>query len=197
MSTTRNCGQGLARSVDDKGPRFRAVTSKALLGRHAEQENRRQSGLRDNKSAREHRDRCGRLDVPHPSVQSVVRSTMTSPMRLKVLGMQHPVTPDGRYFVVRGRLWRMANPALDVDIRDALVRDLMASRRAVGLALRAGDTAALAVARAEVDRVKRLLGERGPVWWRDGSPDLNRRLVTSTLYAAWHEAFGASKGDST
>lgn len=22
----------------------------------------------------------------------------------------HPVTPDGRYFVVRGRLWRMANP---------------------------------------------------------------------------------------
>jgi hypothetical protein len=27
--------------------------------------------------------------------------------------MTHPVTPDGRYFVVRGRLWRMANPGLD------------------------------------------------------------------------------------
>jgi len=24
--------------------------------------------------------------------------------------MKHPVTPDGRYFVVRGRLWRMSNP---------------------------------------------------------------------------------------
>jgi hypothetical protein len=25
---------------------------------------------------------------------------------------QHPVTPDARYFVVRGKLWRMANPNL-------------------------------------------------------------------------------------
>jgi hypothetical protein len=24
--------------------------------------------------------------------------------------VSHPVTPDDRYFVVRGRLWRMANP---------------------------------------------------------------------------------------
>lgn len=28
---------------------------------------------------------------------------------------QHPVTPDGRYFVVRGRLWRMADPSLAED----------------------------------------------------------------------------------
>jgi hypothetical protein len=27
-------------------------------------------------------------------------------------GLKHPVTPDGRYFVVRGRLWRLANPGL-------------------------------------------------------------------------------------
>ena len=27
-------------------------------------------------------------------------------------GLKHPVTPDGRYFVVRGKLWRMANPNL-------------------------------------------------------------------------------------
>jgi hypothetical protein len=25
----------------------------------------------------------------------------------------HPVTPDGRYFVVAGRLWRMSDPTLD------------------------------------------------------------------------------------
>jgi hypothetical protein len=27
--------------------------------------------------------------------------------------VKHPVTPDGRYFVARGRLWRMASPDLD------------------------------------------------------------------------------------
>ena len=25
-------------------------------------------------------------------------------------GLKHPVTPDGRYFVVRGKLWQLANP---------------------------------------------------------------------------------------
>ncbi len=29
------------------------------------------------------------------------------------------------------------------------------------------------------------LGERGPVWWDDGAPDLNRRKVEHTPYAAW------------
>jgi len=24
-------------------------------------------------------------------------------------GLKHPVTPDGRYFVVRGKLWRMSD----------------------------------------------------------------------------------------
>jgi hypothetical protein len=28
-------------------------------------------------------------------------------------GLRHPVTPDGRYFVVGGKLWRMSNPELD------------------------------------------------------------------------------------
>jgi hypothetical protein len=31
---------------------------------------------------------------------------------------QHPVTPDGRYFVVRGKLWRMPNPSL-TDAKEA------------------------------------------------------------------------------
>jgi hypothetical protein len=45
--------------------------------------------------------------------------------------MKHPVTPDGRYFVVRGRLWRMANPALRDEERSEFVHGLMAARRAV------------------------------------------------------------------
>jgi hypothetical protein len=96
-----------------------------------------------------------------------------------------PVTPDGRYFVVRGRLWRRSDPSLPEDRRTALVAELMAARRAVGVALRHEDSAALAAARADVDRAKIALGERGPVWWRDGAPDLNRRMAANTVYADW------------
>lgn len=102
--------------------------------------------------------------------------------------MEHPVTEDGRYFVVRGRLWRMADPALPDERRRELVTTLMAARRAVGAAGRVGDTAARSAARADVDRAKRDLGERGPVWWTDGAPDLNRRMARTTIYADWYEA---------
>lgn len=96
---------------------------------------------------------------------------------------QHPVTPDGRYFVVRGRLWRRANPGLAPERRDRLVHELMAARRAVREAKASGE--GLAAARRRVDRAKRGLGERGPVWWTDGAPDYNRRMVANTPYAEW------------
>ena len=97
-----------------------------------------------------------------------------------------PVTPDGRYFVVRDRLWRRANPALSDADRTALVQQLMSARRAVGAARRVSDVPAERAARAAVDAAKRALGERGPVWWADGAPDYNRRLVRGTPYAAWY-----------
>lgn len=89
--------------------------------------------------------------------------------------MAYPVTPDARYFVVRGRLWRRANPALGEEERASLVRELMAARRAVA-----------------VDESKRRLGERGPVWWTDGAPDYNRRMVRGTPYAAWYASLDAA-----
>ena len=101
------------------------------------------------------------------------------------------MTPDGRYLVVRGRLWRMANPALSPERRAELTRDLMAARRAVAAAKRAANADALRAARAGVDAAKRALGERGPVWWTDGAPDLNRRLARNTPYAGWHAGLGA------
>ena len=91
---------------------------------------------------------------------------------------------------MRGRLWRMADPALPTERRAALTRDLMAARRAVGAAQRTGDAAALAEARAAVDVAKRALGERGPVWWTDGAPDLNRRMARNTPYAEWFAEVG-------
>jgi hypothetical protein len=48
-----------------------------------------------------------------------------------------------------------------------------------------GDEAATTAARRAVDQAKRALGERGPVWWSDGAPDLNRRLVKNSPYSDW------------
>ncbi|MDB5929691.1 MAG: hypothetical protein JWR60_1398 [Polaromonas sp.] len=97
-----------------------------------------------------------------------------------------PITPDRRYFVVRGRLWRMANPDLPEQARARLVADLMQARRDVGKALRIKDADAERLARQAVDAAKRGLGERGPPWWNDGAPDYNRRMVRNTPYAQWH-----------
>jgi len=105
--------------------------------------------------------------------------------------MIYPTTPDGRYFVVRGRLWRCADPGLAPAARAVLQRELMAARRAKGMALRAGDDGAREAARLRVDAAKRALGERGPVWWTDGSPDLNRRMARNTPYADWFAALPA------
>ncbi len=105
--------------------------------------------------------------------------------------MRHPVTPDGRYFVVRGRLWRCTDPALDPAARAALTRELMAARRAKGAALRVADAAAGEAARQRIDAAKRALGERGPAWWTDGAPDYNRHMARSTPYAAWFAALSA------
>ena len=96
-----------------------------------------------------------------------------------------PTTLDGRYIIVRDRLWRCANPHLAAGTRAALVKDLMAARRAVGVAKRAGKADAKRDAHAAVDAAKHALGERGPVWWTDGTPDFNRYLVKNTPYADW------------
>ena len=96
--------------------------------------------------------------------------------------------------MVRGRLWRLSDPALAPEARQALVQRPMRARRAVRDALRADDQDALAQARGEVDAAKRGLGERGPVWWRDGAPDLNRHLARNTPYAAWFAALAEREG---
>jgi hypothetical protein len=108
-----------------------------------------------------------------------------------VAGTEPLVTPDGRYLVVRGRLWRCSDPTLPPERRQELVQELMAARRAKGVAMRAGDEAARADARRRVDAAKQGLGERGPVWWDDGAPDLTRHLARTTAYAEWFDAVSA------
>jgi uncharacterized protein YecE (DUF72 family) len=107
--------------------------------------------------------------------------------------MPPPLTPDRRYIVVRGRLWRAANPNLPAERRAGLVAALMDARRAVGQAKRSGDTMAEQSAHAAVNAAKVALGERGAPWWDDGAPDLNRHMAKNTPYAAWYDALAAAK----
>lgn len=121
----------------------------------------------------------------------VVRPPFRGPLRIRLRSRSTSsalplTTPDGRYIVVRGRLWRAANPHLDAATRTARVAELMTARRDVARGKRAGDAELVADARRRVDQAKVALGERGPVWWTDGAPDENRRLVKSSRYASWY-----------
>ena len=107
----------------------------------------------------------------------------------------HPTTPDGRYFVVKGQLWRCTNPSLTAQERQRLVHDLMDARRDVKKAKRADDSSMLNSARARVIAAKVELGERGPVWWHDDSPDYNRCRIELTPYADWYNALDDTKDE--
>ena len=100
------------------------------------------------------------------------------------------VTPDGRYIVVRGRLWRATNPSLPEPERQRLTQALMDARRAVKAARAAVDRDAEDAAHRAVDAAKQALGERGPVWWTDGAPDLIRKMARNTAYADWFVSVG-------
>ncbi len=67
-------------------------------------------------------------------------------------------------------------------------------------AQRANDECVEQKAHGAIDRAKRALGERGPGWWRDGAPDLNRHIPRNTSYADWFarhaDALEAEHGDS-
>lgn len=107
-------------------------------------------------------------------------------MRNRSTCLKPLLTPDCRYIVVRGRLWRAANPNLAPEHHARLVDELMDARREVKAAGRAGDSKRLAAARAQVNAAKVALGERGPAWWTDGAKDFNRYLVKNSPYADWY-----------
>ena len=95
-------------------------------------------------------------------------------------------TPDGRYIVVRGRLWRAANPSLPAEAKVRYMRELLNGRRALKAAKLSGDEEAITAARKLIANAQVGLGERGKVWWKDGAPDLNRTLAKNSPYADWY-----------
>ncbi|WP_081794853.1 hypothetical protein [Pseudomonas sp. H1h] len=104
------------------------------------------------------------------------------------------VTPDGHYLVVKGKLWRCSDPSLDEELRQSLVSELMAARREIKEAKASHDTLRMRRARERVKKAKVALGERGPVWWEDGSPDLNRHSVSKSPYAEWFSSLPENAG---
>ncbi|MEO5685935.1 MAG: hypothetical protein ABIR54_01120 [Burkholderiaceae bacterium] len=97
-------------------------------------------------------------------------------------------TPDGRYIVIQGRLWRAANPSLPAEAKVRYTREQLNGRRALKLAKTAGDEDAILAARKIIAGAQSGLGERGKVWWKDGAPDLNRTLAKNSPYADWFAA---------
>jgi len=81
-----------------------------------------------------------------------------------------------------------SNPQIFDEEKQRLTAALMAARRAKGIAMRAGDERGRELARQQVDAAKIAMGERGPVWWGDGAPDVNRHMVKNTSYGAWFAA---------
>ncbi|MBW8756274.1 MAG: hypothetical protein JF586_01565 [Burkholderiales bacterium] len=105
-------------------------------------------------------------------------------------------TPDGRYIVVQGRLWRAANPTLSAERKIRYMRELLNGRRALKAAKLSGDEAAVVAARRMIALAQVGLGERGRVWWKDGAPDLNRTLIKNSPYAPWYASLDGDAQDA-
>lgn len=93
-------------------------------------------------------------------------------------------TPDGRYIVVDGRRWRASDPEIPDTLRQELVDELMAARRAVRTD---GDAA-----RPRVSDAKHALGERGHLWWEEPTEAELAERITATTRALLTKRAGRS-----
>jgi hypothetical protein len=82
-------------------------------------------------------------------------------------------TEDGHFVIISGRRWRATDPTIPDETAAVLRRALMAARRDVGAALRAGEDTA--PARARVHAAKVALGERGTPWWEQTPEERRQR----------------------
>lgn len=85
--------------------------------------------------------------------------------------------------VIEGRRWRVSDPSVPEQLRQELVNELMAARRAVSAGQRSGDEDAVSAARVRVQNAKVALGERGPKWWEERSEGDHRDRIEATMLA--------------
>ncbi|MEV8249724.1 DUF3253 domain-containing protein [Microbacterium sp. NPDC076768] len=84
-------------------------------------------------------------------------------------------TEDGHHIIVNGRRWRATDPSIPDALRQELVDELMAARRAV--------KASEPDARHRVSDAKHALGERGAPWWEDAEGDALDERITAAIRA--------------
>lgn len=78
-----------------------------------------------------------------------------------------PPARTSRFLIVDGRRWRLADPLIPPTLRQELVNELMAARRAVRDST---STVELQRSRRRVQDAKVALGERGRAWWLPPEP---------------------------
>jgi hypothetical protein len=84
----------------------------------------------------------------------------------------HP--PKTAFILINGRRWRTSDPRIPNNLRQELVNELMAARRAVRDAKNQRE---IRNSRLRVNDAKVALGERGYAWWlAPSSPAINRRI---------------------
>lgn len=90
---------------------------------------------------------------------------------------------ERRYLLIDGRRWRRSDPSIPPALRQQLVNELMAARRAVKTALAGDDDAMLKQARARVNDAKLALGERGRAWWLPANSEAQRQRLAAAIRA--------------
>jgi hypothetical protein len=98
--------------------------------------------------------------------------------------------PDEAFLRIEGRRWRRSDPRIPAALRQQLVNELMAARRAVATA---ADDSSRRDARRRVQDAKVALGERGSAWWLEPSPaDLDTRIAAAIRALLRSRAEGAT-----
>ncbi|WP_101848039.1 DUF3253 domain-containing protein [Zhihengliuella sp. ISTPL4] len=90
-------------------------------------------------------------------------------------GLESDRTAEGHHIIVNGRRWRATDPSIPENLRQELVDELMAARRAV--------KAAEPGARRRVQDAKTALGERGAPWWEEASAAQSEERIAATIRA--------------
>jgi hypothetical protein len=88
--------------------------------------------------------------------------------------------PKTAFMTVDGRRWRTSDPRIPVQLRQELVNELMAARRAVRSAK---NTSAIRRIRGRVNDAKIALGERGRGWWLPPQSAATNQRIDAALRA--------------
>lgn len=88
--------------------------------------------------------------------------------------------PKTAFITIDGRRWRTSDPRIPAQLRQELVNELMAARRAVR---NAQNRSAVKASRGRVNDAKLALGERGRGWWLPPQSAATIRRIDAALRA--------------